>query len=259
MNSRFAIIIHSEDIFVQGLEKIPGAKKDADNWIAFLKSDLGGSWNANEIIVLHKPPKAVVSALIAKHVNDYVFMAFSGHGFEDVSGIKVCLNDGELAVPASQISPSKFGTVILDCCRGCDDADIGLIKEGEMFAFDNAIINSEYGRLRRAASAALHQDVFMRFLSMRDTRSVVNMYACSKNEGAGENPLNGGYYTSLLIRGARNWGSEVAKPIGYSNGKEFTTFDAHNFAAVNMPAYNKQQQPEYRPLFQSYPFAVKVN
>lgn len=75
------------------------------------------------------------------------------------------------------------------------------------------------------------------------------MLACSKGQGAGENPSAGGYYTSLLMQSAIDWnGQRSAYQI-------HSTKEAHDYAARFLPP---QQTPEYSPLSLAFPFAVKA-
>lgn len=254
MVKRIAIIIESSRVRVPGCEDLPGARKDMFSWIEFLKSDLGGSWDADEEIKhFHMPELAEITALLKEHRNDYVFLAFSGHGYEAVDaarGIRekrLCLNNSELHVPVSRLYPHAFGTGVFDCCRG--EVDISHGSRVINFALDNLAL------LKEAQSPSVTQRILRKclFLKMLNSsqRSVVKMFACGLNQEAHEKSSCGGLYTSLLIRGAQRWG-------GISDGTHlFTTKNAHDFALQTLPTMVSAQVPEYDPPSLSLPFAVK--
>ncbi len=270
MTKRFAIIIESGN--VAGQDDLPGARKDAKNWEAFLRSKQGGTWGDDEIRVLHKPRLVEVAILNILHKNEYVFLAFSGHGEEVVDRstgkaiTRVCLNEHELSVDTETLSPSQFGTAIFDCCRGVENAvgHIELLNEAsrggrQTMAFTTTHAKSASVQLvngTRKTYRATEDGCRKTFLHALESKSMdpaVYMYSCGKNEGAGEDPSAGGYYTTLLINGAKDW-FEAQKTDPYY--RVYTTKTAHDFAVKAMSIRNPQQHPEYIPFNQNYPFAV---
>lgn len=270
MTKRFAIIIESGNVANQ--DDLPGARKDAENWEAFLRSKQGGVWGDDEIRVLHKPRLVEVAILNIIHKNEYVFLAFSGHGEEVVdrstgkSSTRICLNEHELSVDAETLSPSQFGTAIFDCCRGVENAvgHIELLNEvsrggRQTMAFTTIHAKSAsvplVNRTRKTYRATEDgcRRVFLRELESKALNPAVYMYSCGKTEGAGEDPFAGGYYTTLLLNGANNWFEAQKTDPHY---KVYTTKKAHEFAVNAMPIRNPRQHPEYKPVNYSYPFAV---
>ena len=270
MTKRFAIIIESGN--VTGQEDLPGARKDASNWEAFLKSNAGGAWRPDEIVVLHKPKSVDVSILNIIHKTEYVFLVFSGHGEEVFDrttrqySTRVCLNEKELSVDVKNLAPSRFGTAIFDCCRGVDNGLGSVLMMNEfarggrgtlsfgMFSAKEAVDHGtiESRKLFNATEEDCRQ-IFMTELAAKQSNPTVRMYSCSKNEGAGEDPSAGGFYTTLLINGAEKWfeAQKMSRIYGV-----YSTKDAHDYAVEAMRARNPQQHPEYTPCEQSYPFAV---
>ena len=263
---RFAIIIESSD--VQGKDDLPGARLDAQNWERFLKSDLGGAWSGNEILVLNKPSSWLVKARLEEHADDYVFLAFSGHGGEDASThvVKICLNDTEQHVPVNDVSPKAFGTSVFDCCRCLDRSGraIRAICEDSAEGLSNKVAFAN-GRclsflLSTQSPAVLNgQNHRQRFLNELIQKRVcpyakfdaVRMYACASDESAmDEDEKAGGYYTTFLIESAEEWGRQTRGV--------YSTKEAHDDACVRMAKKNPQQHPQYVPLWQAYPFAVSV-
>ena len=267
MAKRFAIIIESYN--VSGQDCLLGAKMDADNWCSFLKSDLGGAWRDNEVVKLPKPSGLDIQTLLSLHEDSYVFLAFSGHGFEerdphsDNCVMKICLNDSEQAVPIDTICPKCNGTAIFDCCRGIENGQ-GQIKianeslsaihqtslHGTTDAVWQLVTNSAQPRSQTQERI---RKVFLRQIEKLPSFATVQMFSCSKNEAAGEDPNAGGYYTTLLMQGAKIW-AEAQKENEYY--AVYNTKQAHDFACEAMKEVNPKQRPEYSPLWQWYPFAI---
>ena len=60
-----------------------GVKIDIDNYIRFLKSDIGGKWYDSEITIEMNPSKSGLLTIIQQlktEKNDFAFVVFSGHG-----------------------------------------------------------------------------------------------------------------------------------------------------------------------------------
>lgn len=255
---RVAILIESSNII--GQEDLPGARKDIKSWQKFLASSLGGEWDEDsEIIIKHKPISFEIVNLIQAHTNDYVFIAFSGHGCErtnsnGTSEILLCLNDKEQYVPAQSLTPAKFGTIILDCCRGHGDSTLetGVFNETRQICNTRALSFSE--RLTNISREAKRKDAFLSNLARFTRQNTLRMIACSSGEAAEEDPNAGGLYTTLLIASAREWEERAKKSSSAS--MIFTTKDAHIFAQVKMLTKGTSQTPEYKPSSVAYPFAV---
>lgn len=255
MIKKFAIIIESHN--VAGQKIIPGAKKDAEQWHTYLRSDLGGAWAESEIVVMNKPPLGDVQSLLAAHSGDYLFVAFSGHGYEQVSyygnTVKACLNDNEQDVAIDLIRPKYFGTAVFDCCRGLEYAErIAICNEAVAMDSFSATCREQEMNKQAAIRRVLCRAAFDVDLQKRQGQVSVRMLSCASNESAGENPSAGGYYTTLLMAGARKW------ERGFVGRGIYSTFDAHLFACAKMAQLNSRQHPQYVPSNQIYPFAVSV-
>ena len=266
MTKRVAIIIESSN--VRGLADLPGARLDATNWRSFLMSNLGGAWSTDEINVLSKPSKGLVQALLNEYMSRYVFLAFSGHGFEEYRYslkryiTKVCLNDTEQSVAIDEITPARLSTAVFDCCRGLDE-DQGQIKlANESFSAAHPIslsaTNGSMGPLscnsaRRNQTQETIGSLFLRKIDDLYIKDTVYMYSCGRDQEAGEDPSAGGYYTTLLIQGAKIWAEAQRNNSQYA---VFNTKQAHAFACEALASMGLSQQPEYTPTWQSYPFAI---
>ena len=173
---------------------------------------------------------------------------------------KICLNDSEQAVLVDTISPKRLGTAIFDCCRGIENAQ-GHIKianeslaAGRSTSFGTGMDSASQRALN--ARRSMQEKISALFLNQIEgmsTHASVRMYSCSRGESAGEDVNAGGYYTTLLIQGARNWYDEQRLKPNYA---VYNTKQAHDFACEAMKEVNPLQHPEYSPLWQWYPFAI---
>jgi hypothetical protein len=247
---RKAVLIESSD--VSGCNDLPGARVDVENWITFLRSDLGGAWKDAEIVTLRKPFTTQVEREVGVARDCYCFVAFSGHGCEG----SVVLNDSVDSFPIAKLKPTGGrGTVVVDACRG--------IAEGRIYNFANQslasiALNAKSGetmelfesRTANVKAAAAVSEAFRNWVAVLENSAhgTVEMLSCAKGQSAQENPASGGFYTSLLLRSAERWSQRT------TNEKVHTTKNAHDYAANNLPP---QQTPEYSPIGLAFPFAAK--
>lgn len=252
--NRCAIIIESSHVANQ--DDLPGARLDAQNWKDFLGSELGGAWENNEIHLLPHPDLEEVQAYIRTYRNDYVFLAFSGHGCEVGGHIYCCLNDTEQHVDSESMMP-LIGTAVFDCCRGKPDSDDGRMVVAAMDSRDSGLLNESFAINNRQWQKLLRRqairNTFLNNIRVRGFGNSVRMYACAKGQGAEESPEAGGLYTSLLIDGAKERNKSFL-PGCMSN--VYTTHDAHVYAKREMLTLAPQQTPEYYPDGLAYPFAI---
>ncbi len=256
--NRFALIIEASD--VKGQAVLPGAKRDAEQWRNFLMSNIGGAWNENEIIVLNKPSSDLVTDFLTRHISDYCFVAYSGHGCEikryswQTEGIPtVCLNDTETTLPLSRLKPhGSCGTLIADSCRGYElmtktAANFSKRSDSRGLVVEDAT--------KSAYLACLHYQGWKQALQQccNTQNGILTMYSCASGQAAGEDPNAGGIYTSFLIQSARIW-YDAAK-----SNKYYTTWNAHDDADKLMKIYAPQQTPEYQSLPVKFPFAIKYS
>ena len=267
MTKRFAIIIESSNVY--GQDDLPGARLDAVHLRSFLKSNLGGAWRNDEILQLSKPSSIDVKTQLILHDDCYIFLAFTGHGFAERNPFstelitKVCLNDKEQAVDINEISPKQFGTAIFDCCRGIDNEEMYVEFANKGFSAtrstplrrtsDSVWQWATNSAQQRSPVQEAIRDVFSQQIEKLRSFATVRMYACSLDESASEDPSAGGYYTTLLIQGAKIWKKKQKTNPHYA---VYTTKQAHDFACEAMEEVNPSQHPEYSPPWQWYPFAI---
>jgi hypothetical protein len=258
---RKAVLIEASN--ARGQNEIPGAKVDVENWRRFLMSECGGVWYDSEIVILSKPTPTQVSAALAVDSDTYLFVAFSGHGCDG----SVVLNDWNDDFGIDQLRPrSSRGTLIVDACRGTSEA--------KRYAFANVaatntvmaraiqestvLLNASMGRATEFRSAAIlnrattvsapTERFYWDVLTTQRSSGVVDMLACTRGQGAGEDPKAGGYYTSLLLESADAW-RKAGSDTGWHSTKA-----ARDYAYRNLPP---QQTPEYSPKELEFVFAVR--
>ena len=128
MHKRAAILIASPSANTNKATSdkyLRGSFYDIDNWSTFLQRPIGGCWNRNEI---HDLSKYTVQGLFDEisqlKETDYVFFAYSGHGYNDGCDDFIFMENGTKTVKVNDIimaiqdANSKIkGTLIFDSCR----------------------------------------------------------------------------------------------------------------------------------------------
>ena len=258
--NRYALIIESSN--VKGEDDLPGARDDADNWVEYLKSNLGGSWSDSEIRRLSKPSAINLDIWLNLYKDRYCFVTFSGHGRHSAKANEtyVCLNESDRDYPISQLKPrGSKGTLIVDACRGTEDGKRAVITEAtamnEVLDVANALRNREQ-IVKMSTSVPVSQAYKWRnYLRDKTLNGVVTMYSCNVGEAAGEyevgDPQKGGYYSSTLIAVAEQWSKK-----SYSSGV-YSTKKAHDDTVIYFEKAFPQQNPQYTPPYLEFPFAVQ--
>ncbi len=169
---------------------------DMENYEQFLKSPFGGTWYDDEIIQLTRPTRSELTWTLrnaAQH--DYTLIVFSGHGWYSKTHSSTIL---ELRTKEDIDSMDlRMGcgkrTVILDCGRRRSEGITPPIEERE-----ESPINyppPDPTKCRR------YYDEWIEKCSL----GLIVTHACKAQEIAGDQRLNGGYYSYNLIRAAKEW------------------------------------------------------
>jgi Caspase domain len=240
MNRR-ALIIGSPD------SKIPGAKKDIENYKKFFLSPLGGLWRQAEIVALESPTKSQVTSQInALKSADYSVVVFAGHGGHvsaSTPPIVVLQPNVEISSSELRIGAPKH-TLILDCCRKLEPQ---MIVDS---ALDKAVLRKH----------ALNEEECRKYFdkAINDSgNGLVVLYGCGLNETAGESS-QGGWYSTSLIAAAVNW--EADSNVDTSkNYDTLSVIDSHDRSVpkVRSLSGNRQNPAREQPRATKYfPFAV---
>jgi hypothetical protein len=239
--NRGALIIGSPD------SKIPGAKRDIENYRKFLLSPLGGLWRQTEIVTLESPSKQqVVSQINALKSVEYSVVVFAGHGGHvSASSPPIVVLQPNVEIDSSELRVgAPKHTLILDCCRVLEPESV----------MDSMLAKSE----RRKHT--LNPEDCRRFFDKAITDSgngIVVLYACGFNESAGEGS-QGGWYSTSLIAAARDW-EEKSDVDTSKNYNTLSVLDAHDrsVSRVRSLSGNRQNPTREQPRATKYfPFAV---
>jgi hypothetical protein len=220
---------------------IPDVYSDLAAVSNFLRSNIGGAWDVNEIFQgLGSTRDQILSAIRAANDGDYCLAFFAGRGELVKMGrpwreMRMVLSSGEAITERELNSGSARCTLILDCSR----RTVGQNKETLLFETpgvpDRVEVSSEYRNYYeeclRAAEGGL-----------------VRIYATE----AGSVSTDAGSFTQQLLREANMWSvtNKGALPLG----------DAVALARDAMSRESPQQIVEYlggRRL-RHFPFAVQI-
>lgn len=95
-----------------------GVKRDIENMSRFLRSNKGGAWRREDILILDNPNLAHVSAVLRSVWADYLFVYFTGHGYTDWIRDSRVLALRDYNIPDLYlINSSPRQLVIVDACR----------------------------------------------------------------------------------------------------------------------------------------------
>jgi hypothetical protein len=153
--TRKAVLIVSPG---KGNNFLPGAKKDPINVKEFLKSESGGAWYDEEIVILNDPSYFEVQQTVDGAIADYVFVYYSGHGYTDAEKNRMlCLRDYNIS-DTTLLNASPRQLVVIDACRNFAGEGLGeiIFPEPEFYYFEGSpardifttyIENSPVGKL----------------------------------------------------------------------------------------------------------------
>lgn len=226
-----------------------GVLKDVQNYTRFMRSPIGGLWQADEINILHQPSRpTTIAAVNSLATVDYSVIVFSGHGWHSSTNNSTMVElrpDTDLDSNELRRGAGKH-TLILDCCRVVALETITLAEELRAMEKRASVINP--AECRR---------FFEKKLSDCPSGLVV-LFACSVNETAGDSASQGGYYSYSVISAADTWGRETRVDTEKSY-RCLSVVAAHEVAAPRVtrlsggrqtPTTEKPRSGEY------FPFAI---
>jgi len=185
-----------------GQKIIDGCKRDAERVEAWLKGNLGGAWDGHEVKVINNPyPHELRQIRSGLDSADFAFVSFSGHGYikEDYSGRRtqrIILGDGTEIDFLSLAGNVRKQILICDACREVHKPEV---REKHIKLSASLLENRAAGYDRIEYRKAFDRSVS----SAPDGNFTI--YSCSPNEYAGEDPLNGGFFTDALLSGTADW------------------------------------------------------
>lgn len=198
---------------------LAGVKFDIEKWVKFLKSNKGGQWYDDEIIVTMNPPRTELLSLIdcIKMSNpDFAMVVFSGHGAYqrntvlEINGSEEVIGENDLI----GIAPRQIS--VFDCCRG--------------------VLTEELPESQRPVRTFADGGTFPRNIRSYYEERIMNaipqqvrLYACSVGESAWDDAEAGGTYTRFLLKCSSSIPKdEKYKLVGIAHGEagKFTYISA---------------------------------
>ena len=256
MTKRTAILIASPTANtdkVQSTKELRGSFYDIDNWSTFLQRPIGGCWNRNEIHDLSNSGSQRLFEVINQlNETDYVFFAYSGHGYNDGTDDYIFMDNGTKKVKVSDIikeiyeaNQSIKGTLIFDSCR------IHLLNE-KFVSLRGPLLPLNEGYLDELEKNARKDwdDAF----SNSKTKGLVVIQTCKSGEESYMQPSG---KVSVFSYHMANEGFETMEPLNvgsaFKNAKDLTIAEVDGWHDPD-----KKQHPQcnlnYRLV--DYPFSL---
>ncbi len=166
-----------------------GVEHDLNNVKEFLLSESGGCFYDNEIITLFDCTSSMVNSVIKNVYCDYLFVYFSGHGYNDDNKNKLCLKDGNIS-DFQLLNNSPRQLVIVDACRSFIHTGLGAIPGFESWSsFDG--------------ERSLVRKIFDNFIKRSPIGKMI-VHSTKKGEVSYDTP-DGGIFTNALLKSCYNF------------------------------------------------------
>jgi hypothetical protein len=225
-----------------------GVNHDLRNYSAFLVQPLGGAWETSEISVLLRPTVSQVkNALGEVKSGDYAIVIFAGHGHYSEARRSTILElrrGKEIDSMELRTGPSKQ-TLVLDCCRKIAQEQV---QKRLVEAMDRKALVLNRGDCRK------YYDIQIE----RCPTGIAVMWGCSVGETAGDDPQNGGYYSSGLLECAIDWAKNSSVNPSTSVAR-LSIVESHDtaVASVRQRTGGRQNPSMEKPRSEPYfPFAI---
>jgi len=222
---------------------LAGVEVDIRNYRDYLKSPIGGSWKDSEIELLIGKSGTEVRNYISSLYNDYIFVAYSGHGGfkRSISSTVIELKGYDYPESILENSSCSWQLNILDTCRS-------IIKEQPLMKGFSAL---------NEAVSGVTSDTSVFFLNAFGDleKGLMKIYSAGIGEAANEEPNEGGLYTYNELKISVNHGK--TNNLGtYANINEI--FNATK--PVVQQKSNYRQNPEFLAGRRRYfpPFAMGI-
>jgi|SRR6185312_1127401 len=101
----------------QGRDFLHGVSKDLLNMRNYLLSDLGGAWEAEEIVTLYNPSYEEVNSLVHNESADYSFIYLSGHGCTGRNDKRMFFLKDKYVRDIFFLNNTARQLIIIDACR----------------------------------------------------------------------------------------------------------------------------------------------
>lgn len=224
---------------------LAGVEVDIRNYNDYLKSPIGGSWKDSEIALLVGKTGTEVKNYISGLTEDYVFVAYSGHGGYKRSSSSTVIELRGQDYPESILinTNCSWQLNILDTCRS-------IIKEQPLVKGFSAL-NESLGTTTSDTSA-----FFLKAFADVE-KGLMKIYSAGIGEAAVEEPNEGGLYTYNQLKVSIDFG----KTLGLGNYANINEVFNVTKPIVQRKSNNKQN-PEFlagrRRYFPPFAMGVKI-
>ncbi len=207
---------------------LAGVEVDIRNYRDYLKSPIGGSWKDSEVALLLGKTGAEVRSYISGLTEDYIFVAYSGHGGYKRSSASTVIELRDQDFPESILfnTNCSWQLNILDTCRS-------IIKEQPLIKGFSAF-NESLG-----ATTSDTSSFFLNALADVE-KGLMKIYSAGIGEAANEEPNEGGLYTYNQLKVSIDFG----KNLGF--GKYANINEVFNVTKpIVQRKSNYKQNPEF--------------
>ena len=192
----------------------------------------------------------MLSYLNSIKFHDYVIIAFCGHGGFSLQHkqTQIEINSREKVLESELLGIGKRENLLLDCCR---------------VLLDDIITDSmENFGLRKVATTihkALNLEECRHYYDKRISECQYGtnvLYGCDINEKSGESAQRGGYYSSSLIKAAKNWEKKQSESLPRNKYSILTVSQVHSLAIPLVKRRKNDQNPQISQGEGRFPWAI---
>ena len=244
---RRAILI-SSPLAPGAIDLTKGTEKDVSNWVSFLTSIKGGSWNLDDEIKIFKDGESKQD--LFEYIDDlpkmdYILFFYSGHGFSIKNSDYIRMNKGGVEPVLIREIKQKIGekadraSMIVDACR-CEEWPISC-------AYPNGKMNESYQPNGNETSASWES-----LLRLSNKVGVVLIQSCKPNHRSSMQANNtSSLFSDMMIHAANH--TERPKSILeiFSDAKDNTVNISNNVWNPPQPQEPVIDNPEA-----NYPFSL---
>jgi hypothetical protein len=258
MKRKILLITNPGEVGSEHYDK--GVYVDIENYKSYFMAPYGGYWSeSEEILHLDKPTKSCVDKeLLELSSCDFSIIIFCGHGYysscSDSNILELDLNERIDSLDLRKYADKRI--IILDSCR----------EVHPEYLTDNVIRKSQFFSESLTALRKLDSESCKRYYnkSIADcSEQLIVSYASGIGEVASGNSSKGGYYSSSLLKVARNWIDETIDSVDLASefqSRSFPKFHQDSIPLVEKLSANKQNPQIDKPRLPStskyLPFAI---
>lgn len=191
---RFALIVKGST--ADDEDDPPGITADGDNLVDWLRSNVGGAWDHEEIWSLRSPSAQTLLGpyLATASQADYSLLAFFGHGRSEADNEVMLKINKDEEIPLSQfIATSSRCFRLIDGCR--------TVAKEELLEGITKVAAAPH--VLPGFPRAKHRELFLQQIE-QSTPGTLSVFA-TQHGGTAYGTANGGRFTSSMLSAAKLW------------------------------------------------------